>query len=97
MTGSGEGSDDLAAIARVLRGESEAFSDIVGRYHRLVFRLASSYLPTAADAEDATQEVFVKAFRALPRFPAREPLPTVALLDRRKPSEQLIPSITTTR
>lgn len=58
----------LAAVAEVLRGDSGAFAVVVRRYHALLYGLALSYLGSPEDAEDATQEVLLKAYGALRRF-----------------------------
>jgi RNA polymerase sigma-70 factor, ECF subfamily len=61
-------SDVLAAVADVLRGESRSFGVVVARYHALLYGLSLSYLGSPEDAEDATQEVLLKVYGALPRF-----------------------------
>ncbi len=59
------------AIAQTAGGDRAAFRQLVERHHRGVFRLAYRVLGTAADAEDATQETFVRAYRAIDRFDPR--------------------------
>ncbi len=59
---------DLAAIQAVLRGNPEAFARLVDRYQGVVLRLAKRYLGDEQDAADAAQEIFLKAYRALPLF-----------------------------
>ena len=69
MTTPGEDESDVyAAIADVLAGNPRAFAPIVTRYQTLVYRLALSYHLGVEEAEDATQEVFARVFRALPSF-----------------------------
>jgi RNA polymerase sigma-70 factor (ECF subfamily) len=63
-----EDAADLADIAEVLRGNTAAFRGIVERYKGLVFRLSLSYLNNPEDAEEASQEIFIRAFRALRSF-----------------------------
>ena len=63
-----EEAEDLADIAKVLRGNTAAFRGIVKRYEGLVFRLSLSYLNDPEEAEEASQEIFIKAFRALRSF-----------------------------
>lgn len=58
----------LAAVARVLRGDARAFGVVVQKYHALLFGLSMSYLGSPEEAEDATQEVLLKVYGALPRF-----------------------------
>ncbi|WP_455383585.1 RNA polymerase sigma factor [Salinispira pacifica] len=55
-------------ITSVLRGDTEQFRHIVTRYEGLVFRLALSRLRDREVAADATQEIFLRVFRFLPRF-----------------------------
>jgi RNA polymerase sigma-70 factor (ECF subfamily) len=60
-------SDDLL-IARTLAGDGDAFGTLVDRYERAVYHLAYRTLRDAEDAKDATQEAWVKAYRALASF-----------------------------
>jgi len=53
-----------------------AFDLVVGCYKDRVFRLAFSILKERAAAEDATQETFVRVWKALPRFDGRAALGT---------------------
>jgi RNA polymerase sigma-70 factor (ECF subfamily) len=60
---------DLEDLVRRSRaGDLEAFNEIVRRYYEITFRLAFRMLGERAAAEDATQEIFVKAWRNLRRF-----------------------------
>src|SRR5438105_11935229 len=60
--------DEPELIARARRGDAAAFEEIVQRYQQIAFRTAYVITGSAADAEDAAQEGFVKAYRALDRF-----------------------------
>src|SRR6266508_396117 len=64
----GRPADDSVLIARAQRGDAAAYEEIVQRYQQIAFRTAYVVTGSAADAEDAAQEGFVKAFRALGRF-----------------------------
>lgn len=64
----GADADDLAAISEVLRGNPDAFRAIVDRYSPLVFRLAAASLGNREDAEEAAQEIFLRAYRSLRSF-----------------------------
>ena len=55
-------------IDRVLAGEKEPFYELIRPYERGVFLAAASILGNRADAEDAAQEAFLKAYRNLDRF-----------------------------
>src|SRR2546423_14409989 len=66
----GRPADDSELITRAQRGDSAAYEEIVQRYQQVAFRTAYVIAGSAADAEDAAQEGFVKAYRALHRFRA---------------------------
>ena len=57
---------ELAELAR--KGDVRAYERLVAAYEHLAFRVAYVITRSAADAEDAAQEAFVKAYYALPRF-----------------------------
>ncbi len=64
---------DANTIARVLAGDREAFGVLVARYTRRLYDLARRMLRDADEAEDAVQQAFLNAFRALDRFDPRRP------------------------
>src|SRR5712664_60406 len=64
----GRPADDSLLIARAQRGDKAAYEEIVQRYQQIAFRTAYVITGSSADAEDAAQEGFVKAYRALDRF-----------------------------
>ena len=64
----GRPKDDSELIARAQRGDAAAYEEIVQRYQQIAFRTAYVVTGSAADAEDAAQEGFVKAYRAIDRF-----------------------------
>ena len=49
----------------MLSGNREAFGALVTRYHSLVYHVALSHAGNPADAEDLTQEAFLKAYRSI--------------------------------
>ena len=55
-------------VARAKRGELDAYEDIVRLHETIAFRTAWVITRSAADAEEAAQDGFVKAHAALPRF-----------------------------
>jgi RNA polymerase sigma factor (sigma-70 family) len=65
--------EDAALAARARRGDERAFEELVRMYQALAFRTAYLLTGSAADAEDAAQVGFVKAWTALPRFRAGAP------------------------
>jgi RNA polymerase sigma-70 factor (ECF subfamily) len=59
---------DHEVIERVKKGEKDLFEVLVRRYEARLYALAWRMLHNRADAEDAVQESFVKAYRSLKRF-----------------------------
>ncbi|MEW6293931.1 MAG: RNA polymerase sigma factor RpoE [Pseudomonadota bacterium] len=64
----GEREADLLLVERVQSGDREAFGLLVGKYQRKLLRLVMRMVRDPAEAEDVTQEAFIKAYRALPNF-----------------------------
>jgi len=60
-------SSDTALVERANRGDHQAYAELVRRYSAIAHRTAS-LIVGPADAEDAVQEAFVRAFYALGRF-----------------------------
>jgi RNA polymerase sigma-70 factor (ECF subfamily) len=67
-TRSFEEASDLLAIQETLRGNRNAFAQIVERYTPLLYSLAFRMLGRGEEAQEAVQEIFLRAYRALPRF-----------------------------
>ena len=63
--------DDESLVQRSAGGEVEAFEILVTRYERVLFRVAMRMLGEYADASDATQAAFVKAYQNLGSFDPR--------------------------
>lgn len=64
----GEREADLILVERVQAGDREAFGLLVSKYQRKLLRLVMRLVRDPAEAEDVTQEAFIKAYRALPNF-----------------------------
>ena len=60
-------------VERAKRGDVHAYEEIVQHYSGIAFRTAYLITGSAADAEEAAQDGFVKAYRALGRFRSGEP------------------------
>ena len=60
--------DEPRMIASILAGNAQLFHELIRPYERRVYAMALSFLRNEADAEDATQEAFLKAFRNLASF-----------------------------
>ncbi len=63
-------------IARARDGDPEAFSALVETYQRPVFNLCHRMLNDQAEADDAAQESFLKAYRGLTRYDGSRPFGT---------------------
>lgn len=63
--------EDAELVIRCQAGVSAAFETLVGRYRGRVYAMILNMTGNDADAWDLSQEVFVKAWKALPRFEAR--------------------------
>ena len=59
---------DKELVRRVKKGDKQAFDLLFLRYQHKILNLVSRYLRDPDDVQDVTQEAFIKAFRALPRF-----------------------------
>jgi RNA polymerase sigma factor (sigma-70 family) len=55
-------------VERAKHGDQDAYGDLVHAYQGIAFRTAYLLTGNSADAEDAAQDAFVKAFYALGRF-----------------------------
>jgi RNA polymerase sigma factor (sigma-70 family) len=66
-----EGETEL--VARAADGDHEAYAALVRPYERVAYRVAAAITGWNPDAEEATQNAFVKAYRSLHRFRVGEP------------------------
>jgi RNA polymerase sigma-70 factor (ECF subfamily) len=62
---------DRELVEAAQAGDAESFGAVVRRHQRRVYRLALHLLRNAAEAEDVTQDTFVRAYGALDRFDGR--------------------------
>ena len=68
--------DDLSLVARLQRGDQDAFESLVRSHGRRLLSVARRFLGSNEDAEDAVQETFIKAFKAIHTFEERAQLHT---------------------
>ena len=59
---------DIELINQSLAGNQAAYADLVKRHQRFVFTLAMRFSKSREDAEEITQDCFVKAYRSLAQF-----------------------------
>jgi len=62
---------DRELVDRARGGDAPAFGELVRRHQQRIHRLAVHMLRDRAEAEDVTQETFIRAFQALARFDGR--------------------------
>jgi len=67
-TVSSEREADQVLVERVQRGDKKAFDLLVLKYQHKVANLISRYIRDQSEVLDVTQEAFIKAYRALPKF-----------------------------
>jgi RNA polymerase sigma-70 factor (ECF subfamily) len=62
------GLTDTEIISRVLKGDQNLFASLVERYQNYVFTLVLRFTDNRQDAEEISQDIFVKAYRSLADF-----------------------------
>jgi RNA polymerase sigma-70 factor (ECF subfamily) len=67
--------EDDDAIAGVLDGDSGAYRTLIDRYGARLIAYCRARVRSQEEAEDAAQEIFIRAFKALPRFRRGESFP----------------------
>jgi RNA polymerase sigma-70 factor, ECF subfamily len=73
--------DDEQIIKQVKSGDTDSFGILYDQYSEVIFRYVYSHLENRLDAEDLTEEIFLRAWRALPKYDERG-LPFSAFLFR---------------
>lgn len=62
------GLNDNEIISKVLGGDQQAYAELVHRYQNYVFTLTMRFTKNREDAEEVSQDIFIKAYRALSDF-----------------------------
>lgn len=65
---------DAVLVSKHLAGDPNAFAELVKRYTGAVYNIAFRFTNNAADAEQLSQETFLRAWHALPRVDTQRPL-----------------------
>ncbi len=65
------GASDRELVDRAKGGDGDAFGLLVRRHQKRIFRLAVHLTRNGPEAEDVTQETFVRAYQAIARFDGR--------------------------
>jgi RNA polymerase sigma-70 factor (ECF subfamily) len=66
-----EPDDDFQLVSRAQNGDLNSYDALVTRHRARIFAMIRNMIHQEADAWDLTQEVFIKAWQALPRFEAK--------------------------
>jgi len=64
----GSKTDDQRLVDRTQRGDKRAFDLLVIKYQHKILKLVMRYVRDPSEAQDVSQEAFLKAYRALPKF-----------------------------
>lgn len=67
-------SPDLFLARRAARGDADAWNEIVDRFGERIYNLAYRFARQPAEAEDLTQEIFLKLYDRLSRYRGEMPL-----------------------
>jgi RNA polymerase sigma-70 factor, ECF subfamily len=59
---------DKQLVERILNGEQQAFALLVTRFHRRIYAIAYRMVGNAAEAEDLSQEIFLRVYQNLSRY-----------------------------
>lgn len=62
------GPTDIDLISQILQGQQNAYAVLVQRYQNFVFTIVLRYVTSREDAEEVSQDAFIKAYRSLADF-----------------------------
>ena len=68
--------EETAWLEQALKGDKDAFGNIIGAYQRPVYNLAYRMLNNANEAEEAAQEAFIRAYTRLQSYNAEHKFST---------------------
>ena len=68
--------DEALLLLRLRRGEDAAYAELVKRFGGRLLAVARRFMPSEEEAQDALQDAFLQAFKALPRFAGHAALST---------------------
>lgn len=67
---------DIEIVEKVLKGDIDAFSEIIDKYEKMIYNLAYRIFNNASDAEDITQEVFIKVYKNIYKCEGKQNIKT---------------------
>lgn len=65
---------DSELVTQILNGEDPAFAILVARFHRKIYSIAYRMVGNATDAEDLSQEIFLRIYRNIASYDLNQPL-----------------------
>lgn len=65
--------DETAVLVEAVKGDRQAFGDLVRAYQKRAYTIAYSFVGNREDALEMAQESFARAFKAMPRFDTQYP------------------------
>ena len=68
--------DEQDLIARLLDGDESAFKTVVDTYKKMVYNTVLAFVQNVGDAEDITQDVFIKVYENIGKFKQQSKLST---------------------
>ena len=81
-------SPDLMLARRAAAGRPEAWDELIELYGRRIYNVAYQFAASREEAEDLTQEIFLKLYQSLSRYRGDVPLVAWALRLSRNPSSR---------
>ncbi|WP_250277866.1 RNA polymerase sigma factor [[Clostridium] colinum] len=67
---------DIEIVEKVLKGDVDAFSNIIDKYEKMIYNLAYRIFNNVSDAEDITQETFIKIYKNLYKCEGKQSIKT---------------------
>ena len=67
---------DIEIVEKVLKGDIDAFSEIIEKYEKMVYNLSYRIFNNTSDAEDMTQEAFMKIYKNLNKCQGKQSIKT---------------------
>jgi RNA polymerase sigma-70 factor (ECF subfamily) len=66
--------NDRELAVRAAQGDGQAFGELIQRYQSAVFNVAFRMMANVPDADDVTQETFIRAYRAFSSYDPEKPI-----------------------
>ena len=67
---------DTELVEKIIKGEMNSFEELINKYEKMIYNLAYRIFNNYSDAEDITQEVFLKVYRNIQKCRGKESIKT---------------------